>query len=175
MKNKKLIRITEADLRGIVQEAVKKCLNESKFNDEKYWEWAETKQIPDDTLRIVERVAEHVGISIGEEEAIDIHNRYGETYAFAKGFTFQECTSSMEVGPHGPTSETIKQFCNWLKGLDFVFINSHGNYGNDTEANYHDTYVTHEVIYKPSLVYMEKFTQYTDEDYEERYDEYIDW
>lgn len=163
---KRKIKLTESQLHNIIRENIKNVINEGrwKFLQKKYDRWANTNQIPETVMNMVRHVTQKVGYPIEEEEVIAIRNYYGEIYAYAKGFRVTYCTSSYANGPSADYSQVILK---WLKGLDFEIVAEDGDNGLDSATNYHDTYWTYDVIYKPSLIYAEQF-----EDYEEDENDY---
>ena len=156
---KRKIRLTESQLHNIIRESIKSVLNEGRrtFLQKKYDRWANTNQIPKTVMNMVRHITQKVGYPIEEEEVIAIRNYYGEIYAYAKGFRVTYCTSSYANGPSEDYSQAILK---WLKGLDFEIVGEGGDNGLDSATNYHDTYWTYDVIYKPSLIYAEQFEKY---------------
>lgn len=128
----------------------------NQTEQERIWKWEEETHIPEDVMAIVEAVAEKIGIAPIYEDTIRLYNRGGWLYALAKGFTFCECTSSLADGPSGPDSAMVKTFCKWIKSLGFEFERSRGDNGMDSATNWHDTFMYHEVIYNPSLFYIDE-------------------
>lgn len=131
---------------------------------ERFGEWEQNTHIPDKVMDMVNFIAEKVGCGVIEEETITLRNRGGYTYGYAKGFSLTHCTSSYA---DGPSPDYSQEMAKWLKGLDFSIENSYGDNGMDSATNWHDTFWTHEFIYKPSLVYQEKFIEYDEKDYDE--------
>lgn len=132
-----------------------------RFNEAKYEEWAEASQIPTDVMIIVQAVCREIGLGELEEEVIVMRNRGGYVYGYGKGFAITHCTSSYADGPsidHTPT------FIKFLGGLGFRVENSYGDNGMDSATNWHDTFWTKEVIYEPSIKYIEEFEEYEYED-----------
>ena len=131
---------------------------------ERFGEWEQNTHIPQKIMDMVNFIAANVGCGFIEEETITLRNRGGYTYGYAKGFSLTHCTSSYA---DGPSPDYSQEMAKWLKGLDFSIENSYGDNGMDSATNWHDTIWTHEFIYKPSLVYEEKFMEYDEEDYDE--------
>lgn len=131
-------------------------MNNHQKEQERIWKWEEETHIPKEVMAIVEAVAEKIGIDPIYEDTISLYNRGGCLYALAKGFTFCECTSSLEDGPSGPDSTMVKTFVKWIKSLGFEFERSRGDNGMDSATNWHDTFMYHEVIYTPSLFYIDE-------------------
>lgn len=164
-RNMKKVRLTESKLRGMIREAVKNILKETRdrFDSEKFYEWEENTHIPQDVMNMVNHIADKIGCNISEEETITLRNRGGWAYGWGKGFTFSYCTSSYADGPGIDYSSSLKK---WLKGLGFRIENSYGDNGMDYTTNYNDTYWTYEFIYEPSIVYEEQFMIWGDEEYD---------
>lgn len=134
-----------------------------KFIHDKFREWEENTHIPEEIMDMVNFIAEKIGHEGGiEEQTISIYNRGGYVIRHAKGFRIVHCTSSYA---DGPSTDYSKEFAKWLKGLDFEIENSYGDNGMDCATNWHDTYWTHEFIYKPSEVSGEKFIVWEEKDY----------
>lgn len=129
-----------------------------------FGEWEQNTHIPVKVMEMVNFIAEKVGCGTIEEETITLRNRGGYTYGYAKGFSLTHCTSSYADGPSPDYSEEMAK---WLKGLDFSIENSYGDNGMDSATNWHDTFWTHEFVYRPSIVYEERFMEYDEEDYDE--------
>ena len=173
---KKIIRLTEGDLHRIIENCVRKAIKRThktkrrinegySFNDEEYYKWANTDQIPKSVKDMVQYIAEKVGCSIeDEEEVIELRNRGGHTYAFGKGFTISYCTSSLADGPGVDYSDTLIK---WLKGIGFSIENSYGDNGMDSATNYRDTYWNYDFVYKPSIKSIAEF-----EDWDGNEDDY---
>ena len=160
---KRQIRLTESQLRNIICENIKSVLNEGRrtFLQKKYDRWANTNQIPKTVMNMVSHITQKVGYPIEDEEVIDVRNRYGQIYAYAKGFRITYCTGSYANGPSEDYSQVILK---WLKGLDFEIVAEGGDNGLDSATNYRDTYWTYDVIYKPSLIYVEEFEKYEEDE-----------
>ena len=130
------------------------------MNQEKFFAWEEKKHIPEEVKRIVRAVFVECGICDpfpdDDEETIRMHNRGGWLYAVGKGLTLMYRTSSMEDGPDADPRYLV----DFIKGLGFVIKNSHGDNGLDGATNWHDTYWQYDVLYKPSLTYIEEFEEY---------------
>lgn len=135
-----------------------------RFDYEKFYEWEESTTIPEGVMKVVKAVSNELGFSLDETdvETITYHNRGGQPYAYAKGFTLTHCTSSLETGP---TEDYSDVFLKWLGGLGFGIANSYGDNGMDSASNWHDTFWSVEIAYEPSMVYDEEFYEYDDEDY----------
>lgn len=134
------------------------------FDVRKFNKWEQETHIPERIMEMVNFISEKVGCGLIEEETITMYNRGGFSYAYAKGFSLTHCTSSYADGPSPDYSDVMAK---WLKGLDFTIENSHGDNGMDSATNWHDTFWTHEFIYKPTIIYDEKFEVWEDKDYEE--------
>lgn len=134
-----------------------------KFRHDKFREWEDSSHIPAKVMDMVNFIAEKIGHGGWiEEETIKIYNRGGYVIGYAKGFRIVHCTFS---NADGPSADYSKEFSKWLKGLDFEIENSYGDNGMDCSTNWHDTYWTHEFIYKPSVVEEEEFIQWEEKDY----------
>ena len=134
-----------------------------RFNEAKYEEWAESSQIPEDVMTIVQAVCKEIGIGELGEQVIFMRNRGGYIYGYGKGFALTHCTSSLS---DGPSLDYTPTFIKFLGGLGFRVENSYGDNGRDSATNWHDTFWTKEVIYVPSIIYSEEFEEYDDEEYE---------
>ena len=123
----------------------------------KFCAWERKIHIPSEVKRIVRAVFVECNMvdpfPYDEEETIRLHNRGGWLYAVGKGFTMRYRTSSMEDGP----DVDPKYIIDFIKGLGFVIENSHGDNGMDSATNWHDTWWQYDVLYKPSLTYIETF------------------
>ena len=179
---KKVIRLTEGDLHRIIENSVKRILKENKvikknhkskhrinegysFNHEEYYKWADTDQIPKQVKDMVQYISEKVGCSVDDEEkVIELRNRGGHTYAFGKGFTISYCTSSLADGPGEDYSDTLIK---WIEGIGFRIENSYGDNGMDSATNYNDTYWHYDFVYEPSIVSIEKFVDWDENDDED--------
>lgn len=124
-----------------------------KWNHKRYDEWQENTHIPEDVMIMVNAVCEKIGIYV-EEEVVLYRNRWAEPYASAKGFRISHCTSSYETGP---TVDMAPVFMKWLGGLGFEVCASYGDNGMDSATNWHDTYWTTDIAYKPTMIYDECF------------------
>lgn len=130
------------------------------FNYSKYDKWVDETHIPSDVMKMVEIISERIGVEV-VEIPITYYNRGGYPYAYAKGFEISHCTSSLA---NGPSEDMTPVFMRWLEGLDFEIANSYGDNGMDSATNWHDTFWTTEIAYKPSMVYEEYFTWWDDEE-----------
>lgn len=137
-----------------------------RFDYDKFYEWEDSTNIPEAVMKVVKAVSNELGFSLDEDdiETITYRNRGGHPYAYSKGFTLVHCTSSLETGP---TEDYSGVFIKWLGGLGFEIVNSYGDNGMDSATNWHDTYWSVEIAYAPSMVYDEKFYDWSDEDEDE--------
>lgn len=136
-----------------------------KFRHDKFREWENGNHIPEEIMNMVNFIAEKIGHGGGiDEETINLYNRGGYVYGYAKGFSITHCTSSYA---DGPSVDYSGAFAKWLKGLGFRIENSYGDNGMDSATNWHDTYWTHEFIYEPSEVMEDAFIQWEEKDYVE--------
>lgn len=133
------------------------------FNQEKYNEWEEKTNIPENVMEIVNTVCDKLGVSV-YEDTVAMRNRGGYAYAYGKGLRYSYCTSSYA---DGPDCNNIDLITKWLGGVGFKVVNSYGDNGMDTATNWHDTFWHYELLYQPTMVYAEDFEEYNeDEDYE---------
>lgn len=143
------------------------------WNQERYDKWEEEVHIPQDIMAIVDAVCEKIGIVV-EETVVSYINRGGWRYAVAKGFEITHCTSSLA---DGPSEDMAPAFIKWLGGLGFEVCRSYGDNGLDSATNWHDTFWTKEIAYKPTMVGDEKFYDWVegDSDTEDDYEDEEDW
>lgn len=134
-----------------------------RWNQKRYDEWIENTHIPEDVMTMVNAVCEKIGICVNEEVVL-YRDRWNEPYASAKGFHISHCTSSYETGP---TTDMAPVFIKWLGGLGFEVCASYGDNGMDSATNWHDTYWTKDIAYKPTIAYDEKFYDWDDDDDED--------
>lgn len=133
------------------------------WNDNRFLLWDEETHIPEDVMKMVDIVCEQLGIEV-EETIVRRENRGGYTYAYAKGFILSHCTSSME---DGPSADMTPVFMKWLGGLGFAICRSYGDNGLDSATNWHDTYWTTEIAYKPTEISADFFYDFpSDEEYD---------
>ena len=133
------------------------------FNQEKFNEWEEKTNIPENVMDLVNAVCEKLGVSV-YEDTIVMRNRGGYVYAYGKGLHYSYCTSSYESGPECNNSDLIKK---WLGGVGFKLVNSYGDNGMDFTTNWQDTFWHYDFLYEPTMVYAEEFEEYDDEDYDD--------
>lgn len=133
-----------------------------KYRDDLLAKWEDETHIPESTMNMVNFICEKIGLDPVEEQMIDLRNRGGYTYGWAKGFTISYCTSSIEEGPSIDYSKDLLAF---IKGLGFKIQNSYGDNGLDCETNWHDTYWFYDFIYKPSEVSDDLFIEWEDSDF----------
>jgi len=145
-----------------------------EFQDNEFAKWEEETHIPKDVWEIISTVAEKIGIGHIYEETIELRNRGGYIYAYAKGISLVHCTSSMADGPSPDYSKT---FMKWVQGLGMRIENSYGDNGMDSATNWRDTYWTHEIICEETITDAETFEKFvpndeTDEEAESAFWEY---
>ena len=133
-----------------------------KYDLKAFSKWEKETHIPEKIMTMVNAIAKQVGCDEVEEETINIFNRDGQVIGYAKGFKLVHCTSSYADGPSPDYSQEMAM---WLKGLNFIIENSYGDNGMDFSTNHHDTFWTHEFIYKPTEVGEESFVIWEDSDY----------
>lgn len=136
-----------------------------RWNDARFNAWVEGTHIPEDVMKMVEMIAEKIGISV-YETTVDYRNVWDDTIGVAKGFTLSHCTSSYEGGP---TEDMTPVFMKWVKGLGFEVCGSFGDNGLDSSTNGYDTYWYNEIAYTETLRMLDDFydyyDRYDDEDY----------
>lgn len=130
-----------------------------KWNKARFNAWVEKTHIPEDVMKMVEMIAEQIGISI-EEITVDYRNVWGDTVGVAKGFRLSYCTSSYE---DGPSENMTPVFMKWLGGLGFMVCGSFGDNVLDSSTNWHDTYWYDEIAYADTLRMLDDFYDYYDE------------
>ena len=149
----------------IIKILILKIMARKKWNSAKYDAWERETHIPEDVMKMVEMIAEQIGISV-EETTVDYNNVWGDNVGVAKGFVLSHCTSSLA---DGPSEDMTPVFMKWLGGLGFKVYNSYGDNGLDSATNWHDTYWYDEIAYTDSLMMLEDFydyyDSYDDEDY----------
>lgn len=144
-----------------------------KFNQERFDKWEMENRVPQTIVDMANAIAEKLGCGSLEFGVLHIRNRYGEVVGYGQGIELTHCTFSYADGPSYDYSEELSK---WLRGLDFYISASYGDNGMDSATNWHDTYWTHELIYKPSETSDEGFWDYKDEDDEDFDDpKYDDW
>ena len=145
-----------------------------QFDSEAFEKWEEETHIPEDVWAIAQAVAKQIGIGELEEETIELRNRGGYTYAYTKGITLTHCTSSYA---DGPSTDYAPIFLKWMKGLGFYVADSYGDNGMDSATNWHDTYWTEELGYRPIEVGKDRFETFvpTDPDDEDAYANYCEY
>ena len=129
-----------------------------KWNDARFNAWQEGTHIPEDVMKMVEMIAEQIGISV-EETTVDYNNVWGDNVGVAKGFVLSHCTSSLE---DGPSEDMTPVFMRRLKGLGFRVENSYGDNGLDSATNWRDTWWHNEISYEPTLVDSDEFYDWYD-------------
>jgi hypothetical protein len=136
-----------------------------RWNDARFNAWVEGTHIPEDVMKMVEMIAEKIGISV-YETTVDYKNVWGENIGVAKGFQLSHCTSSLA---DGPSEDMTPVFMKWIKGLGFEVCGSYGDNGLDSATNWHDTYWYTEIAYSGTMVmlgdFYDYYDRYDDEDY----------
>ena len=107
-----------------------------RWNDARFNAWQEGTHIPEDVMKMVEMIAEKIGLSV-YETTVDYRNVWDDIIGVAKGFRLSYCTSSLE---DGPSEDMAPVFMKWIKGLGFEVCGSYGDNGLDSATNGHDTY-----------------------------------
>lgn len=136
-----------------------------RWNDARFNAWVEGTHIPEDVMKMVEMIAEKIGISV-YETTVDYKNVWGENIGVAKGFQLSYCTSSLA---DGPSEDMAPVFMKWLGGLGFEVCGSYGDNGLDSATNWHDTFWYTEIAYSDTIVmlgdFYDYYDRYDDEDY----------
>lgn len=136
-----------------------------RWNDARFNAWVEGTHIPEDVMKMVELIAEQIGISV-YETTVDYKNVWGENIGVAKGFQLSYCTSSYA---DGPSEDMTPVFMKWIKGLGFEVCGSYGDNGLDSATNWHDTFWYTEIAYSDTIVmlgdFYDYYDRYDDEDY----------
>lgn len=125
----------------------------STWNSDRFAKWQEETHIPEDVMKMVEMIAEKIGISV-EETTVDYKNVWGDNIGVAKGFQLSHCTSSYE---DGPSEDMTPVFMKWIKGLGFEVCGSYGDNGWDSKTNWHDTCWFTEIAYTETIKMHEYF------------------
>lgn len=133
-----------------------------KWNSDRFAKWQEETHIPADVMKMVEMIAEKIGISV-EETTVDYKDVWGGNIGVAKGFQLSYCTSSLE---DGPSKDMTPVFMKWIRGLGFEVCGSYGDNGLDSETNWQDTYWYNEIAYTDTLRMLDYFYDDNDEYYE---------
>ena len=124
-----------------------------KWNSGRFDKWENETHIPEDVMKMVEMIAEKIGISV-YETTVDYRNAWGESIGVAKGFQLSYCTSSLE---DGPSEDMTPVFMKWIEGLGFEVCGSYGD---------NDTYWYTEIAYTETIRMLEDFYDFYD-----RYDD----
>ena len=125
----------------------------STWNSERFAKWKEGTHIPEDVMKMVEMIAEKIGISV-YETTVDYRDVWDDIIGVAKGFQLSYCTSSIE---DGPSEDMTPVFMKWIKGLGFEVCGSYGDNGLDSETDWHDTYWYTEIAYTDTIKMLEYF------------------
>ena len=124
-----------------------------KWNSAKYDAWERETHIPEDVMKMVEMIADKIGISV-YEITVDYHDVWDEPIGVAKGFRLSYCTSSLE---DGPSEDMTPVFMKWIKGLGFEVCGSYGDNGLHSDTKGYDTYWYTEIAYTETIKMLEYF------------------
>lgn len=133
-----------------------------RWNNARFNAWQEGTHIPEDVMKMVEMIAEKIGISV-YETTVDYRNVWDDIIGVAKGFQLSYCTSSLE---DGPSEDMTPVFMKWIEGLGFEVCGSYGDNGLHSDTKGYDTYWYTEIAYTETIRMLGDFYDFYD-----RYDD----